>query len=626
MPSLAGLIQPVGDDGDTLRLHPLLKEYCAARLHREDPERYRRLHRRIAVAMERQGRLLRSMHHASAAGDPRLVAEIVYRAGGLRLYFREGPRRLAAAERFLTPEVIGGHPRIALLRCRILLNNGRLAEAHSLYESVRVQTDGFARDPNDDSAQALGVDATFMGVTLAGYGCMPVPGEPKRDVRASLALLDRQEERDPATFGVHNLILFIAHYQRARFDVAPGFAREARKQYTLCGSHHGELRVTLHDGLLAMAEGRCGEAQSHYRRAKRIAAEYLPHDSGQSLVLDVLSTELEVERNGMEGLGARVSQIPLPLRNVAVLLDVRAAALDLAAEWSFNAGGAGDALRTVDEWTEVALGEGLVAAARHLSALRVAYLVEDGRVEDAASEWTRAGLPDGVPDLLDLDDQHWREMEAISCARIRLLTAQGEFQAARRVAEGLCELAGNRGLVRTRMRCLALWMALEWQARRDGKATARLLEYLRAYRVAGYIAPLARQRQTGVAVLASLLESDLAGGIRETANAALGQLGPRVADTLQAQRYTDREIDVLQGLARGERNKEIARGLGVSENGVRYHLKNLYRKLGAAGRVDAVRRAREAGLMDLGPLPKSVGKGAGASGSRLPVFHPQLSK
>ena len=273
--SLRGLIQRIGD-GDTFRLHPLLKDYCAAQLRREDPDRYRRLHRKIAVAMEGRGYLLPAMRHASEAGDSRLVGDILIRAGGLRLYLHEGSTRLAAAERFLTPDVLEGHPRLALLRCRILTNNARVAEAHSLYESVKAQTQGFTRDPNDDSARALRVDATVMAATLVGYGCMPVTDELIRDVRASLGLLEQEKGPDPATLAVHNLILFIAHYQRARFDIAREFATEARKQYARCGSHHGDLLVTLHEGLLAMAQGRGREAQSHYERAKRIAAEYFP--------------------------------------------------------------------------------------------------------------------------------------------------------------------------------------------------------------------------------------------------------------------------------------------------------------------------------------------------------------
>lgn len=598
--ALKGLIRPISGAGDTLCLHPMLKDYFAARLQREDPERYRWLHRSIAVATEERGHLLPSIRHASTARDSRLVGDILDRAGGLRLYLQEGSIRLAAAGRFLTPEVLEGRPRLALLRCRLLTNQGKLVEAHHLYARLRAQTRGFTRDPRVDSARALRVDSTIMAATLVGYGCMPVTDELIHDVKESLELLRGQgkDAQDPATLAVHHLILFIAYYQRARFDIAREFAAEARTQYALCGSHLGDLVVSSYDGLLEMAQGRGEKAQGHYERAKRVAAEHFADDSRRSLILDILWTELDFEHNRRGELAGRIRLIERLLRDVGVLSDIRAVAQEVVAEWKFDTLDAAEALQAVEESCAYAMSEGLVGAVRHLSALRVVYLIEDERVDQATREWRRAGLPDDLPDLLDLETQSWREMEAISCARIRLLTARGEFEAARELARGLCESARRRGLARTRMRSLALWMVLEHRAKRDNEASARLLEYLSAYGDTEYIRPLLRERETAAVLLRSLLESDLPAGIRETANAALAQLGPRVADTSGARRYTDREIEVLQCLARAERNKEIARRLGITEHGVRYHLKNLYRKLGATGRVEAVRRARSAGVMD----------------------------
>ena len=595
--SLQGLIQPMGGDGETLRLHPLLRDYCAAQLQREDPQRYRWLHREIAIAMEGHGHLLPAMRHASAARDSGLVGDILERAGGLRLWLREGMTRLSAAERFLTLDVLESHPRLALLRCRILTKNARLAEARKLYESVRSQTHDFARDPGCDSNDSLRVDAIIVKAQLAGYGCMPIANELIRDVEASLDLAEREGEPDSATLANHNLILFVAHYQAARFNLAREFATEARTQYALCGSHHGDLHVTLQDGLLDMAQGRGGEAQSSYERAGRIAREHFSRDPGQSLIVNVLSTELDLERNRTEEIEARLSQIPMPLRDVAVLLDVRAAALEVTAEWKFETHGAQEALRTVEESHNFALNEGLVSAVRHLSALRVMYLIADERIDQAARAWRGASLPEDLPNLLDLDAQSWREMEAISCARIRLLAAQGEFEAAREVAAGLCEVARKRGLARTHMRCLALWMGLEYRAGRENDAAARLLEYLRALGGTDYIKPLVRERETSAQVMRTLLGLGLQANIREIANAALEQLGATVADVPQAQHYTAREVEILEGLGRGERDKEIARRLDITEYGVRYHLKNIYRKLGATGRVDAVRRARSGGVI-----------------------------
>lgn len=56
---------------------------------------------------------------------------------------------------------------------------------------------------------------------------------------------------------------------------------------------------------------------------------------------------------------------------------------------------------------------------------------------------------------------------------------------------------------------------------------------------------------------------------------------------------TARECLMLERLAAGESNKEIARTLELSPNTVKTHIANLYAKLGVARRTQAVQKARE---------------------------------
>ncbi|NBB52240.1 helix-turn-helix transcriptional regulator [Rhizobium sp. CRIBSB] len=60
---------------------------------------------------------------------------------------------------------------------------------------------------------------------------------------------------------------------------------------------------------------------------------------------------------------------------------------------------------------------------------------------------------------------------------------------------------------------------------------------------------------------------------------------------------TGQEMRVLAELASGRANKEIARSLGLSPNTIKTHLANLFAKLGASTRTEAVSRARELRLI-----------------------------
>jgi DNA-binding NarL/FixJ family response regulator len=60
---------------------------------------------------------------------------------------------------------------------------------------------------------------------------------------------------------------------------------------------------------------------------------------------------------------------------------------------------------------------------------------------------------------------------------------------------------------------------------------------------------------------------------------------------------TRREISVLQALARGLSNKAIGQEFWVTEQTVKFHLGNIYRKFGVANRTAAVHYAHEHGLV-----------------------------
>jgi two-component system response regulator DevR len=59
---------------------------------------------------------------------------------------------------------------------------------------------------------------------------------------------------------------------------------------------------------------------------------------------------------------------------------------------------------------------------------------------------------------------------------------------------------------------------------------------------------------------------------------------------------SERELTILRALARGLTNKQIGRELWVSEQTVKFHLRNIYRKLGISSRTEAARYALSRGL------------------------------
>lgn len=96
-------------------------------------------------------------------------------------------------------------------------------------------------------------------------------------------------------------------------------------------------------------------------------------------------------------------------------------------------------------------------------------------------------------------------------------------------------------------------------------------------------------------IAAAFLALGVVLGIRFTApRRAMAEGNP---EALAALGISPRELAVLEQVAAGKSNKEIAETLGVSPNTVKTHVARLFEKLGAVRRTDAIARARELGIV-----------------------------
>jgi DNA-binding NarL/FixJ family response regulator len=84
----------------------------------------------------------------------------------------------------------------------------------------------------------------------------------------------------------------------------------------------------------------------------------------------------------------------------------------------------------------------------------------------------------------------------------------------------------------------------------------------------------------------------------ETVYHAIGA-EPTPDEVLRAAGLTEREITMLKALVRGLSNKAISRELWVTEQTVKFHLGNLYRKIGVANRLAAASFAHANGVRQL---------------------------
>ena len=89
-----------------------------------------------------------------------------------------------------------------------------------------------------------------------------------------------------------------------------------------------------------------------------------------------------------------------------------------------------------------------------------------------------------------------------------------------------------------------------------------------------------------------------------TAKLVQGVRGQSRGNTqVERDRFSPRERDILNGLAQGGSNKEIARTLDLAESTVKIHVQNIFKKLGMSSRVQVALYAAEHGF---GPAPRQT--------------------
>lgn len=114
-------------------------------------------------------------------------------------------------------------------------------------------------------------------------------------------------------------------------------------------------------------------------------------------------------------------------------------------------------------------------------------------------------------------------------------------------------------------------------------------------------------------VLKTAHPDDLTSAIRQAFQHSIFLAGtrltpaPPVAQLDDSPGLTRRELEILQLVAEGHSNAELARMLWVTEQTVKFHLANVYRKLGVKNRTQAARWAHEHGLLTDGPRETSDG-------------------
>ncbi|MAT99731.1 MAG: hypothetical protein CL608_21535 [Anaerolineaceae bacterium] len=564
-------ITPLDDEGEWYRYHPLFAEMLRANL---DTATQRECHRRAANWYADQQLIQDAMRNALAAHDYPLMAALLTRT--YKTFLAQG--LLVSLQKWLAalPD-IHQSPRL------------RLAAAWSqVYQSNEQELEQLI---DDIMAQQPQLDAAFQGEMLtvqANYAALY--GQPEKGIQLANQALPLIDPGDFLCFAATYQALGNAYRNLGRFDAALNAFAEARHQFEELGNVFMAQLPLYRITHIHIIQGRLHQARQTYETAHQLAkaAGYEPlMISGE--IFGHLS-DLFLEWNDLEQASAYAQQEITLARSGKLLLPLVDGYLKLAAVTAAqnNENEARQALQLAAETAAQLQSTPLsaqIALHRARHELTWGNLVAAGAWAEQFVQQRHDGSCNLTPLLAQTAD--------LLLARIWLAQSQPvKALALLQEIVGQLEAAGRIRLVVE----ANVLQALAWNDQKEtANAQKALIHALTLAEPEGYV----RLFVENGSALAPLL-NQVRHRFPEYASQLLNAISTTVTDASTSpllDPLTEREQEILELIAQGQTNRQIADVLFISVGTVKGHVNHIFSKLDVKNRTQALVQAHELNLL-----------------------------
>jgi LuxR family maltose regulon positive regulatory protein len=596
---LNGLFAQLEEDEQAYRLHPMLREFFYERLREVNMARFVELHRAAAWWFANTGQHIEGMRHALAAEDVSLAGAIFDgMLGGPLNWLQEGMSRLRAGLKLLADQELSDHPRIHLARSLNFAKAGKMRQARESFAQARHSSHGFTRDRPGGDTVGLLIERFYIGALLAGYGC--TLSDDPLDSEASRFILEHTANQ-PIAHGVVMAHKCVTSMQSGAFTDVRRYGKAAIEDYRVCNSLYGELFIYLHFGMSELAYCNTAKARAEYEIMVRMVRSHFPGDTRLRHIGDVVFGELCWEKGDEHGAKKHLKHLISHVHHAESWFDIYMAAYRTVAEFLAYSAGPEAALHFLDRARVEACCQDMRRLAFFIDCVAFSVLCRAGWFKEARTQTDEMTRRLANPPFL-AGPITWREVEASALAGSHLAELQDDPAACNHHLATLIAEAVRTGNQRLRLYGLVRKAAYAVNSGDKLRATAALAEAVEIAAPGRYLRPFLLELNVLMPVLEEL-SRDLAttSRKRECVDELLRRgVGTDRALTNPAE-FGQREIEVLQELSRGAPDKVIARRMGLTVAGVRYHLNNIYAKMAVGNRIQAIARARELGLFGRTP-------------------------
>ncbi|CAG2141235.1 LuxR C-terminal-related transcriptional regulator [Cupriavidus numazuensis] len=571
------LLVPLDPGRSWFRYHLLLADFLRARL---PAARAREIHRAAAVWLARNDDLVKAVSHALAGDDTALALRLVVDAGGWELVLRKGIRYTENLLSQFDELATRAEPELTLMHAYLQAKLGKEALALELLRLAQVAAQDTPALRRDYGAIEAMVHVYFD--VFDDYERWPVTGNAAQ----------QRNPDDPLAQGMQLCARAVGSLAWGRMDDVVQAARAARVQMQLIASPLGENYCLMHEALALAMTGQMACSRQLLSEALRQAEANFGTDSSLKGIVGCFWAQHLYWQGEWKETPPWIRDGNATLEQTDGWLDVFASHAEVAWRTALRLEGLQPALSVLDDAARTGRERHLDRLLHLVQAWRVDLLSQCGLAAQALQEARAADL-ESAAGHLPVPGLGWRRLEAVTLALARLALANGASAAAQarlEAAAGMFEQAGLM-LPAWRFRLLALVARRKAQ---DGDVAPALVQAAMAPVVRFGLSGLLLE--TGPAILPFLPDANSEAG--QSLGAAVSQLrGWQAHPVRRRAQFSAKEMQVLALLASGQSNKAIARGLDVSENTVKFHLKQIFQKFGVDNRAAAVSQAMQQGLL-----------------------------
>gem|GEM_PF-6586721 len=581
---LAQFITPLDNDHQILRMHPLLREYFSSRYLREAPQDAEQLHTDAALWFVGAGEEISAIRHACDAANPELIEEVLFRLGGPTRLLFQGIRHLYRINELVSDchklpqsrEVDQRFPLIQLTDVLAITKQGETESAQS--KLVQIEKDVSISDATDDVRKGIIEYSTaFARVALDYFSHTPI--QPKY-----IETMHAYNETKIASTSYHRgstlnseIIQAVEAYD---FSRAIQSGQKALAELRAAPSTFGESHVLLLLASLYFMRGEQKKANRFVQIAEHGISDTLKGDPELGLALTTLLGLLQYRSAIFDAnrCAEFANNILVSLRVVNTWFDYFAMATRQVVDSYLACDNINAARKFLVEAQSIASLRLQPRLSAYLDLLLGVVLLRADEAIEAISSRPK--------------ERTWRD-DAI-LAEVIFLNGKPVWGEGVDFAEHTLQIAEKAGDALTAERLL-LCKAQFLYSQSDVKNAAT---------AANAAAELAATTGSlsGVYLFSPLIDKlikdDEVVGHRANDPVApfdaLFQTHVELSNLSRAifddDLLTETEHRVAHELASGVTDKEIARNLSVSHNTIRFHLKNIYKKLGVANRTQAVQK------------------------------------